>query len=193
MERNKISHLDDSAEIQTSGMTRRSFLATSATAAVALLLPSMAFATKSASRPLSFYNTHTGERMVVDYSPGSYGGSVKKALEYFLRDFRTGDKHKLDPRLFDSLCAIQECFGKQASFEVISGYRSPKTNAFLRKVSNGVARKSLHMEGRAIDIRVSGFPASTLRDIALNLHPGGVGYYPKSNFVHIDTGRKRSW
>lgn len=173
-------------------MTRRSFLVSSAAAAAVWCLPDIVSASV-AKRPLSFYNTHTGEKMVVHYSHGGYNGSVRKALEYFLRDFRTGERHPLDPHLFDSLCAIQSCCGKQTSFEVISGYRSPETNAYLRKISSGVARKSLHMDGRAIDIRVTDLPTNMLRDIAINLHNGGVGYYPKSNFVHIDTGRKRRW
>jgi len=174
-------------------MNRRTFLAASACAAVGLFLPGQVFAAKISRRPLRFYNTHTGEKIVVDYVPGTYGGSVRKALEYFLRDFRTGDMHTLDPQLFDSLCAIQKCCGNHNSFEVISGYRSPKTNEYLRRNSTGVARKSLHMQGRAIDIRATGMPTKKLREIALDLHKGGVGYYPKSNFIHIDTGRNRSW
>jgi uncharacterized protein YcbK (DUF882 family) len=162
-------------------------------AAVGFFLPEPVFAAKITNRPLRFYNTHTGERMVVDYMPGSYSGSVRDALEYFLRDFRTGDMHSLDARLFNSLCAIRDCCDERTSFEIISGYRSPKTNERLRKSSSGVARKSLHMQGRALDIRVTGLPTKKLRDLAYNLHPGGVGYYPKSNFIHIDTGRKRSW
>jgi uncharacterized protein YcbK (DUF882 family) len=176
-------------------MNRRSFLKSSLCATAGLLLPTAAFASivKPKPRHLCFYHTHTGEKIEIEYTPGKYRAPVRNALEDFLRDFRTGERHSLDPHLFDSLCAIQDCCGRQASFEVISGYRSPKTNAYLRQNSSGVAKKSLHMQGRAIDIRVSELPTSMLRDLALQLHNGGVGYYPKSDFVHIDTGRKRSW
>ncbi|MBM9604085.1 YcbK family protein [Desulfopila inferna] len=177
----------------TSRLDRRAFLAASAGTAIGLILPKPVFAAKVVSRPLRFYNIHTRERMVVDYTPGSYGGSVRQALEYFLRDFRTGEMHTLDALLFDSLYAIQNNCEVQTSFEVISGYRSPSTNEFLWKTSSGVARNSLHMQGRALDIRVSGLPTKTLRDLALNLHQGGVGFYPSSDFVHLDTGGKRSW
>lgn len=172
-------------------MTRRTFLAASACTAAALVIPSLSLARPR--QTLNFYHTHTGERLNIDYSPENYDGSIRHALEYFLRDFRTGEMHSIDSRLFDTLCAIQTCCNKQTDFHIISGYRSPKTNAFLRQNSSGVAKKSLHMEGRALDIRMSGLPTRMLRDIAINLHDGGVGYYSGSNFVHIDTGRKRSW
>lgn len=174
-------------------MNRRSFIYTSICAAAGLMIPVRVGATPAKSNRLCFYNTHTGERIEVGYTPGQYSGAVRRSLEYFLRDFRTDEQHPFDPALFDSLCAIQDGCGRQASFEVISGYRSPKTNASLRKSSSGVARKSLHMQGRAIDLRISGVSTRRLRDLALNLHDGGVGYYPKSGFIHIDTGRKRSW
>ncbi len=188
-----ISEKDFEYDSNRPGMSRRAFLLAAASAAAALAVPDLGMAAKRKSLPLRFYHTHTGERMVVDYSPGSYGGSVRQALEHFLRDFRTGEVHPLDCRLFDSLCAIQRCCKELAPFEIISGYRSPKTNAKLRKNSSGVARKSLHMQGRAIDIRVTGLSTKKLRDIALDVHQGGVGYYPKSKFIHIDTGRKRHW
>ncbi len=174
-------------------MNRRSFLISSLCVTAGLMLPTGALATIMKPRQLCFYHTHTGEQIEIEYTPGKYHAPVRHALEDFLRDFRTGEKHSLDPHLFDSLCAIQDCCGRQASFEVISGYRSPKTNAYLRKNSSGVAKKSLHMQGRAIDIRISGMPTNMLRDLAMQLHNGGVGYYPKSDFVHIDTGRKRNW
>jgi uncharacterized protein YcbK (DUF882 family) len=175
------------------GMSRRSFLISSLCATAGLLLPSGALATISKPRQLSFYHTHTGKTLEIEYTPGKYRAPVRKALEQFLCDFRTGEKHPIDPHLFDSLCAIQDCCGRRTSFEIISGYRSPKTNAYLRKQSSGVAKKSFHMQGRAIDIRASEIPSNVLRDLAVQLHNGGVGYYPKSNFIHIDTGIKRSW
>lgn len=179
-------------DIQRS-MSRRSFLSASLCTAAGLLLPDAVLAMKKESKRLRFYHTHTGRNMEIKYSPGGYRGSVRQALEDFLCDFRTGEKHALDPRLFDSLYAIQNRCAQQASFEIISGYRSPKTNAYLRKNSSGVARKSLHMQGRALDIRIPELPTSTLRDLAMQLHDGGVGYYPASDFIHIDTGHKRSW
>ncbi len=176
-------------------MNRRTFLTTSATAALGMMVPdSLLAAVKPEGGTLRFYHTHTSERMDIEYAPGVYTGSIRHAFEYFLRDFRTGETHTIDPKLFDTLCAIQQCCSRLTCFEVISGYRSPRTNEFLRKKgSGGVARKSLHMDGRAIDIRVTGLPTDMLKDLAINLHNGGVGYYPDSDFVHIDTGRKRAW
>ncbi len=110
-----------------------------------------------------------------------------------LRDFRTGDVHKIDPALLDLLYDLQERAGATRPFEVISGYRSPQTNAALRRRSHGVAGSSLHMQGQAIDIRVGDVPLASLRRAALALRQGGVGYYPASNFVHVDTGRVRTW
>ena len=174
-------------------MSRRTFLFSSACAAVGLLLPQVVFGAKLTKMPLCFYHTHTGERMIVHYQPGLYTGSVRRALEYLLLDFPPEEKHPFDPKLFDSLHAIQKRYGKPTPFEIISGYRSPKTNEFLRKKSTGVARKSWHMQGRAVDIRVTGLPTTTLRDYALEQHKGGVGFYAKSDFIHLDTGRQRSW
>ena len=174
-------------------MNRRQFVASSACVAAALMIPGTVFASKKKPCPLSFYHAHTGESMEILYAPGRLSGSLKRALEYFLRDFRTGDTHPIDPHLLDTLYAIQGTCGKHTPYEVISGFRSHKTNEFLRKNSSGVARKSLHMEGRAIDVRTVGLPTNMLRDLAVNLHKGGVGFYPKSDFVHIDAGRKRNW
>jgi uncharacterized protein YcbK (DUF882 family) len=111
----------------------------------------------------------------------------------FLRDFRSGEIHPIDPRLLDILYQLQILADRAATYEVISGYRSPQTNAALHRVSAGVAEHSLHMEGRAIDVRMTGFPTRRLRDLAMSLGVGGVGYYARSDFVHLDTGRVRSW
>lgn len=192
MRKEEKAHLQDSSVSTESGlMTRRSFLAASACTLAGLFLPQSL--TAAVGNTLSFYHTHTGEKMDILYTPGDYTGSVRHALEYFLRDFRTGEIHPIDSSLFDTLCAIQDCCSRKTSIEVISGYRSPRTNALLRKNSSGVAKKSLHMEGRAIDIRLTGVSTKMLRDLAINLHNGGVGFYQKSDFVHIDTGRKRNW
>lgn len=174
-------------------ISRRSFLLTSAQFAAGVLVPSSVLAISSETRPLSFYHTHTGERISIDYSPETYTGSVRRALEYFLRDFRTGEIHPIDRRLLDVLNTIQRFHGSHPCYEVISGYRSAKTNEFLREKSSGVARKSYHMQGRAIDIRLAGFDTGVLRDLAVQFNSGGVGFYPKSDFLHIDTGKKRTW
>lgn len=115
------------------------------------------------------------------------------AVNHFLRDFRTGDEHPIDPSLLDLLHRLTGLTNSQRPFEVISGYRSPATNAMLRLRSEGVAGSSLHMVGQAIDIRLADVPLPTLRAAALSIKGGGVGYYPRSNFVHVDTGRVRLW
>jgi len=114
-------------------------------------------------------------------------------VNHFLRDFRTGDIHTIDPGVLDILFAVRSRADRDDPFHVISGYRSPATNAYLRGHSSGVAKHGVHMEGRAIDVRLPGFPTRKLRDIGLAIRRGGVGYYPASGFVHLDTGQVRSW
>ena len=143
---------------------------------------------------LAFRHTHTDERLQLAYRDRR--GYIEPALQrmnWLLRDFRTGDAIAMDPRLYDVLHALSlHCGGD--TFEIISGYRSPATNQALRKSGGGgVARRSLHMDGKAIDIRLAGVATARLRDAALALRAGGVGYYPESDFVHIDTGPVRSW
>ena len=175
-------------------ISRRSFLLASTQIVAGALIPSSVLAAISSQpRPLHFYHTHTGEKISIDYSPKRYKGSMRKELEYFLRDFRTGEVHSIDRRLLDVLTAIQHACSSNSCYEIISGYRSPKTNAFLRKKSSGVAKKSYHMQGRALDIRLAGFKTKRLHNLALKLNDGGVGFYPKSDFIHIDTGKKRNW
>lgn len=148
----------------------------------------------AAPRTLSLVSTHTGERLSVRYfSAGRYVPDALERLYRLLRDHRTGDVSPIDPRLFDQLHALASCAGCAPRYEIISGYRSPATNARLRAASSGVARRSLHMEGRAIDVRLPGVDCARLRDLALDMGAGGVGYYAKSDFVHLDTGRVRSW
>jgi uncharacterized protein YcbK (DUF882 family) len=145
-------------------------------------------------RSLSFYHLHTDETLrVVYHENGSALPDALAEINHFLRDFRTGDEHVIDVQLLDSLSALYEVFDCRGNFEVISGYRSPRTNATLRQASSGVAKDSLHLYGRAIDVRLTSAATDKLRDAALALSRGGVGYYPKSNFIHIDTGRVRSW
>lgn len=144
-------------------------------------------------RQLSFHHTHTDERLSIVYrSAGRYVPSALARINWLLRDFRTGQVHPIDPRLLDILYALNtRC--ACTTFEVISGYRSPATNAMLRRTGDGVARRSLHMEGRAIDVRLRNFETARLHAAALSLGQGGVGYYPESDFVHLDTGRVRTW
>ena len=144
---------------------------------------------------LRFYHTHTGERLDIVYRHGDqYIPEALERLDYFLRDHRTGDVHHYDPRLFDLLNDLTaQVHRAGAEIDVICGYRSPWSNEFLRTHTNGVAKRSLHMQAEAIDIRMPGLKTSVFRDAALALHRGGVGYYPKSNFIHVDVGRVRRW
>ncbi|PNQ68170.1 hypothetical protein C1141_07560 [Vibrio agarivorans] len=146
------------------------------------------------SRTLAIHSLNTGESLKSCYFDGlNYVDEELKRLDYLCRDHRKNEVYPLDRRLFDQICQIQELVGSKSEVVVISGYRSPSTNARLRKNSSGVAKKSMHMEGRAIDFRLDGVKLSAVRDAALSLKAGGVGYYPSSNFVHIDTGAVRSW
>lgn len=147
-----------------------------------------------APRELSMVSTHTGEQIAIRYyDKGRYLPAALQRLNHMLRDFRTGDVKVIDPALFDRLHALAACARCAPDYEIISGYRSPTTNSMLRETGSGVARHSLHMEGRAIDVRLAGTSCGQLRDLALEQQAGGVGYYAKSNFVHLDTGRVRSW
>lgn len=148
---------------------------------------------KRQPKPITFINTHTQEQFQLRYFGKSCPVSIKRNLYSFLRDYRTGDVHPIDFRLMDILYTIQRETGSKGVYEVISGYRSPKTNAMLRSHSSGVAKNSLHLKGRAIDVRLSDLPTRELRDVAISLKSGGVGYYAQSDFVHIDTGRVRVW
>ena len=174
---------------------RRRFLLESLGAAAALsgVARKAAAATAAPSR-LSFYHIHTGEKLTITYR--EHGQVVPDALteiNRYLRDFRTEQVHVIDVALLDKLNALYTAFEGRGNFEVISGYRSPHTNAVLRQVTTGVAEHSLHIEGRAIDVRLTSAKTSSLRDAALAMKSGGVGYYAESNFVHIDTGKTRSW
>ena len=176
-------------------MDRRRFLNLSIRAATGFVLFQAvpAWAGKE-SRRLSFYHTHTGERLDVTYAcAGCYDSAALEQVNYYLRDFRTGEIHPIDPGVLDILWRIQRKLGVTGTYEVISGYRSPATNQALRNKSRGVARHSLHMDGRAIDIRLTGQKTRQIRDCAIALKSGGVGYYAKSDFVHVDTGRVRTW
>ena len=149
---------------------------------------------KPASRRIALLNLHTDERLEVEYfREGAYVPDALSKIENCLRDFRTGERHPIDPRLMDYLIDVAHSAGVDADFRVISGYRSPRTNAQLREKSAGVAQHSLHMEGRAIDVRMSRVDCAGLAAHALDMKRGGVGYYRASDFVHLDTGAFRTW
>ena len=140
------------------------------------------------------YHTHTNEKLSATYFDGlNYDNSALAEINDFLKDFRTGEQVSFDSVLLDSLFALKTQAQSRGTFEVISGYRSPQTNEALRKKSGGVAKRSYHMRGKAIDIRLTDIKTSKLRNIAKSLRHGGVGYYAKSDFIHLDTGPVRSW
>jgi len=145
-------------------------------------------------REVRLHNLHTGESLqAVYFDQGQYVPDALAAVNRVLRDFRTGDQHVMDPRLLDLLSLVHARVGAAQPFQVISGYRSPKTNAMLHERSHGVANQSLHMQGMAIDVRVEGVQLLHLHQAALDLGRGGVGLYPTSDFVHMDVGRVRRW
>ncbi len=145
-------------------------------------------------KQLSFYHTHTNEKLdIVYFENGEYVASALEEINRYLGDFRTGDMTAMDPGLLDLIHDIRETLGSRGSYQVISAYRSPKTNEMLRVKGGGVARNSQHLLGTAIDVRLEGIPIEVLRDAALSMQRGGVGFYKKSDFVHIDTGRVRRW
>jgi uncharacterized protein YcbK (DUF882 family) len=175
-------------------LTRRRFVTSLAAALPVLAAPRLAFAAADPVRQLRFEHTHTGERLVVEYARGDeYLADALASVNHLLRDFRTGGEHPIDTGLLDLLHRLAALTDTARPFEVISGYRSPATNAMLRQKSEGVAGRSLHMQGMAIDIRLADVPLPKLRAAARTAQRGGVGYYPASNFVHVDTGRVRYW
>jgi uncharacterized protein YcbK (DUF882 family) len=184
---------------------RRAFLGLGAIAAAGALVPAKVHAAtapaspkaKAPDRVLSFFNTHTGERLKTAYcTGGSYVPDSLKDLNYILRDFRVNEIKPIDPRVFDLLHELGGTLETDQPFHIISGYRSAHTNALLRErggATSGVASRSLHMVGQAIDIRIPGIKLDHLRDAAKSLKIGGVGFYPDLNFVHVDVGRVRYW
>jgi uncharacterized protein YcbK (DUF882 family) len=176
-------------------LNRRRFLQYAVAASVSVCATPAAFGRVGGTeRTLRLYNTHTGERVRATYwADGDYVTEGLTVVNQVLRDFRTGDVFPIDPALLDLLHALQAQTGVDNDFHVISGYRSPGTNALLRVRSTGVAEHSLHMDGKAIDIRLPGVALGDLRRAAMALRRGGVGYYPQSDFVHVDTGPIRHW
>ena len=168
--------------------------------AAALAAPLLALSRKSRAsggpRALAFEHLHTGETLSLVYAVGDkYVAPALDRVKLFLRDFRNGATHIIDPALLDQLHTLAAVTGAKTPFQVISGYRSPATNAMLQREGHGVATSSLHLQGQAIDIRLADVALADLHDAALSLRAGGVGYYPSpsSNFVHVDTGAVRRW
>jgi len=172
-----------------STLSRRSFIKFGAFAAAAA--PQLVKA--GSERSLSLYNLHTSEKLeVVYWADGGYVADSLQAINHHLRDYRTGDVHDIDRRLLDLLHQVRGRLETQEPFQIISGYRSPATNAMLRSHSDGVAQHSLHMDGMAADICIPGRSLEQIRNVAIAMKFGGVGYYP-SEFVHVDVGRVRTW
>ena len=161
-----------------------------------LVVPSAGWASTLGQGPRRaiLHNLHTGDRFNdVYFENGRYVPDALAEAVRVMRDWRTGETHYIDPKLFDALHAINTRLETKRPFGIISGYRSPKTNAALHSKSSGVATRSLHMQGKAIDIRLPGRKLADVRDTALDMKRGGVGYYARSDFVHVDTGRVRRW
>lgn len=178
------------------GMSRRAFFGFGLGAAVAtaVVTPLEAAVRAMPERALYMYNTHTGEWLkTVYWADGRYQGKALNQVNHFLRDHRSGDVHPIDPRLLDVIASVHRKFGNRGAVHIISGYRSPKTNAQLASLTDGVAHNSLHIAGKAVDIRIPGQSVGTLGRAAKSLKAGGVGTYPASDFVHMDTGRIRYW
>ena len=195
-------------------ISRRSFMKFGAAAAALMMTPRLVSANISPDSPpvaptdaapdsipdsapertLSFYNTRTGEEWNrVYWCQGDYVPEALEEINYLLRDHRTNEVKEIDPRLLDLLYDLNEKLNSRGPFQVVSGYRSPETNALLRRRSRRIARHSLHIEGMAVDIRLPDRNMRQLAKAALSLQSGGVGYYPRRQFVHVDTGKVRRW
>lgn len=176
--------------------SRRGFLTLGLGAAATLIVPTPVEAAvrRLPERSLHLYNTHTGESLkTVYWAEGQYQTKTIAQISRFLRDHRNGAVHAIDPKLLDLMTSVQRKMGSKGAIHIISGYRSPATNAILASYSDGVATHSLHTEGRAVDIRLPGHQTRHVGKAARALKAGGVGIYPESDFVHIDTGRVRTW
>jgi uncharacterized protein YcbK (DUF882 family) len=191
--RKPIDH--DCQPLSKLGAGRRHFFKTGIGACAIFALPSVCASTMNmGERQLAFLNLHTGERVRSTYwAEGSYVPEALRAIENVLRDHRTGEMRAIDTHLLDVLQLLHGQMGARKEFHVISAYRSPETNAVLAARSNRVVKQSLHMHGKAIDIRLPECSLADLREAALSLKVGGVGYYPESNFIHVDTGHVRFW
>lgn len=181
-------------------LSRRCFLNYGVILAATCLTPHVTLArpyqnrSRVSEKVLALYNTQTGENLTTVYwAQGDYVGEAIADINHIFRDHRANAIRSIDLDLLDLLYAIQQKLDSHEPFHVISGYRTPATNALLRRRSKRVSKHSLHMQGKAVDISLPGYDAQTIRRVALSLNRGGVGYYPYSNFIHIDTGPVRSW
>jgi uncharacterized protein YcbK (DUF882 family) len=179
-------------------MSRRRCLKLVGLALGTTLSPGLALARPRApekfEKLLAFENLHTGESLKTIYwAAGAYVPEALEDINYLLRDYRANEIKPIDPQLLDLLYALRARLETRRSIQVVSGYRTPATNAALRRHSSGVAKNSLHIRGKAVDLRLPGQRLSTLRRAAVSLKGGGVGYYPHSHFIHMDTGRIRYW
>jgi uncharacterized protein YcbK (DUF882 family) len=175
---------------------RRSFLKSSVVLASAIGVPAVAKAAQPApaERAIRLYNTHTGESLrSVFWAEGQFIPDALQDINKLLRDHRNNKIAPIDPKLIVLLNEVSDKFGDTQALHVISGYRSPESNAKLATRSGGVARHSMHMDGKAIDIRIPGKNLAQLHKAAMSMRACGVGYYPDSQFVHMDTGRVRYW
>lgn len=178
--------------------SRRKFLRMMGGLTAGLAVSSSAWAkipsSHSAKRKMSFYHLHTGESLETStYANGDFSLQSLKEVNHLLRDHRTDEVIDIDTKLLSLLGDLQQLLGTSKPFHIISGYRSPATNNMLSQKSNGVAKKSLHMQGKAIDIRIPGIDAKHVHKGALALQAGGVGLYSKSDFIHLDVGGVRYW
>jgi uncharacterized protein YcbK (DUF882 family) len=182
--------------VYSTQLNRRRFLKYSVSLAAPCAIPHIIHASTefSSERTLEFVNLHTDETLQCCYwANGEYDPTSLSEINYILRDHRANEVSEIDSNLLDMLNILHGIVGSKAPFHIISGYRSPQTNKKLRQQSRGVAKKSLHMQGKAIDIRLPDIELEDLRDAALSLQAGGVGFYPKSDFIHVDVGKPRSW
>jgi uncharacterized protein YcbK (DUF882 family) len=198
LEKKMLNFFMDKNRLADNHLLRRDFLKLGVIATGVLFNPLSALAVSDprfkSFKNLAFYNTHTHERLHICYCRnGKYDIKALSKINYILRDHRSGEVKAIDFQLLDLLHALSHKTNPRQPFHVISGYRSPATNKKLRKNSNGVAARSLHVQGKAIDIRIPGFKTRQLGNVARKLKAGGVGYYAKSDFVHVDVGRVRYW
>ncbi len=180
------------------GISRRKVLSMGLITMASSIIPSKAISAVEEilvqERMLCFYNLYTKETLeAVYWKDGNYVQEGTAKLSHILRDIRTGKVKNIDRNLLDLLFALQQKLGNNEPFHIISGYRTPRSNALLSEKKNGVAKQSLHMYGKAVDIRIPGHKLRDVRRAAMKLKGGGVGYYPRSNFIHVDTGNIRYW
>jgi uncharacterized protein YcbK (DUF882 family) len=185
-----------SSSRRSTNRNRRKFLIHASTTALAASFPQLiqANTTLPEEKTLSFLNLHTNETLQCCYWKNNQPNlDALTKINHILRDHRTQEVAQIDHQLIDLLHNLHSLTESSTPFQIISGYRSPKTNEALRNSSTGVAKRSLHMQGKAIDVRLPDIELATLRDAAISLQTGGVGYYSKSDFLHLDTGKPRNW